>query len=79
MRALSEFSEVFAQIPPYQRKELVRLVVQRVELAPDSMNMALYGRVAPLGPVCEGGAVSRIGISVCLPSLDDVRTSCSSS
>jgi site-specific DNA recombinase len=60
MRALSEFSEVFGQIPPYQQKELVKLVVNRVELAPDSMKLALYGRVAALGPVSEG---ARIGIS----------------
>jgi site-specific DNA recombinase len=64
MRALSEFSEVFGQIPPYQQKELVKLVVHRVELAPDSMKLALYGRVAALGPVSEG---ARIGISEWLP------------
>jgi len=63
MRALGEFGEVFGQIPPYQQKELVGLVVHRVELAPDSMKMALYGRVPALGPIGEGGAVSRIGIS----------------
>lgn len=60
MRALSEFSDVFGQIPPYKQKELVRLVVNRVELAPDCMKMALYGRVPAVGPVSEG---ARIGIS----------------
>ena len=59
MRALSEFSEVFGQIPPYQQREAVKLVVNRVELASDSMKMALYGRVAAVGPVSEG---SRTGI-----------------
>ena len=54
MRALSEFSEVFGQIPPYQQREAVKLVVNRVELASDSMKMALYGRVAAVGPVSEG-------------------------
>jgi site-specific DNA recombinase len=60
MRALSEFGEVFGQIPPYQQKELVRLVVNRVELASDSMKMAMYGRVPAVGPVGEG---ARTGIS----------------
>jgi len=60
MRALSHFTEIFAQIPPYQQKDLVKLVVHRVELAADSMKMALYGRVAAVGPVSEG---ARIGIS----------------
>jgi hypothetical protein len=60
MRALSEFSEVFGQIPPYKQKELVKLVVHRVELASDSMKLALYGRVPAVGPVSEG---ARIGIS----------------
>jgi site-specific DNA recombinase len=63
-RALSEFSDVFGQIPPYQQKELVKLVVHRVELASDSMKIALYGRVAAVGPVGEG---ARIGISEWLP------------
>ena len=39
---------------------LVKLVVHRVELASDSMKLALYGRVAAVGPVSEG---ARIGIS----------------
>jgi len=64
MRALSRFTEVFAQIPSYQQKDLVKLVVNRVELASDSMKMALYGRVAAVGPISEG---SRIGISEWLP------------
>jgi len=63
-RALSEFSDVFGQIPPYQQKDLVRLVVHRVELASDSMKLALYGRVAAVGSVGEG---ARIGISEWLP------------
>ncbi|MCX5800896.1 MAG: recombinase family protein [Candidatus Eisenbacteria bacterium] len=54
MHALSEFGEVFGQIPPYQQKDLVKLVVNRVELASDSMKMALYGRVAAVGPVSGG-------------------------
>jgi len=72
-RALSRFSEVFAHIPPYRQKELVRLVVHRVELTQDSMKMALYGRVAAIGPVSEEEGASRSGISEWLPILDDVR------
>jgi site-specific DNA recombinase len=64
MQALSEFSDVFGQIPPYQQRDLVKLVVNRVELASDSMKMALYGRVAAVGPV---GEEARIGISEWLP------------
>ncbi|MBN1504239.1 MAG: hypothetical protein JW952_04165, partial [Candidatus Eisenbacteria bacterium] len=58
-QALSRFSEVFGRIPPYKQMELVRLVVHRVELAPDSLKMALYGRVAAVGPVSEGEGASR--------------------
>ena len=68
-QALSRFSEVFGGLPPYKQKELVRLVVHRVELAPDSMKMALYGRVAAVGPVGEGEGVARSGISEWLPEL----------
>ncbi len=67
MQALGNFSEVFGGLPPYQQKELVRLVVNRVELSPDSMKMALYGRVAAMGPVSEGEGESRTGISEWLP------------
>jgi len=63
-KALSHFTEIFAQIPPYQQRDLVKLVVHRVELASDSIKMALYGRVAAVGPVSEG---ARIGISEWLP------------
>ena len=66
MRALSRFAEIFGQIPPYQQRDLVKLVVHRVELASDSMKMALYGRVAAVGPVSEG---ARIGISEWLRGL----------
>jgi len=57
MQALSHFTAIFAQIPPYQQKDLVKLVVHRVELAPDSMKLALWGRVAALGPVSEGSRI----------------------
>ena len=66
-RALSHFTEIFAQIPPYQQKDLVKLVVNRVELASDSMKMALYGRVAAVGPVGGVEGVARSGISEWLP------------
>jgi site-specific DNA recombinase len=69
-RALSRFSEVFGELPPYRQKELVRLVVHRVELAPDSLKMALYGRVGAMGPVSEGEGGSRSGISEWLRGSD---------
>jgi hypothetical protein len=69
MQALGQFSEVFSQLPPYQQKELVRLVVHRVELAEDCMKMALYGRVPAIVPVCAQEGVSRCQTSNWLPGL----------
>ena len=42
--ALNMFTDVLDHIQPYQQKELLRLVLHKAILAPDSMKMALYGR-----------------------------------
>ena len=50
MLALSKFSATFGCIQPHRQKELVRLVLHKAVLTPDSMKMALYGRPPDIGP-----------------------------
>ena len=54
-QALTDFSEVFAEIKPYQQKELMRLVLHKAILGPDYVKIALYGRPPEIGPVSEAG------------------------
>ncbi|MFC1715630.1 recombinase family protein [Candidatus Poribacteria bacterium] len=49
MLALNKFTDVFQQIQPYRQKELLRLVLHKAILAPDSMKIALYGRSPDIG------------------------------
>jgi Recombinase zinc beta ribbon domain len=44
MKALADFSKVFAEIQPYKQKDLIRLVLHKAILGPDYVKMALYGR-----------------------------------
>lgn len=53
-QALADFSEVFAEINPYQQKQLMRLVLHKAILGPDYMKMALIGRRPGIGPLTEG-------------------------
>ncbi|UCF77704.1 MAG: hypothetical protein JSW03_06205, partial [Candidatus Eiseniibacteriota bacterium] len=50
MLALSKFTKVFANIRPHEQKELLRLVLHKEILGPDSMKMALYGRPPDVEP-----------------------------
>jgi len=54
IQALADFSEVFAEIKPYQQKELMRLILHKAILGPDYMKMALYGRPPEVGSLHEG-------------------------
>lgn len=42
-QALVNFIDVFAELKPYQQKDLLRLVLHKAILGPDYMKMALYG------------------------------------
>jgi hypothetical protein len=53
-QALGDFSEVFAEIKPYQQKELMRLVLHKAILGPDYLKIGLYGRPPELGPLSKG-------------------------
>jgi hypothetical protein len=66
-QALADFSEVFAEIKPYQQKELMRLVLHKAILGPDYMKMALYGRPPAIGPL--SGSESRFQTFDWLPGL----------
>ena len=51
MKALADFSKVFAEIQPHKQKELLRLVLHKAILSPDYVKMALYGRPPEIGPL----------------------------
>jgi site-specific DNA recombinase len=76
IRALSKFTKVFANIRPHEQKELLRMVLHKAILGPDSMKMALYGRPPDIEPSSPHHGDSRSQIPSWLPSLDDVRTFC---
>ena len=42
--ALANFSEVFDSLKPYQQKDLIRLVMHKTLITPESTKIALYGR-----------------------------------
>jgi ElaB/YqjD/DUF883 family membrane-anchored ribosome-binding protein len=54
VRALADFSDVFAELKPYQQKGLLRLVLHKAILGPDYVKIALYGRPPEIGPLSEG-------------------------
>ena len=56
---LADFSEVFAEIKPYQQKELMRLVLHKAILGPDYLKPGLYGRPPEVRPLTEGEARSQ--------------------
>jgi hypothetical protein len=53
-QALADFTGVFAEIKPYQQKELMRLVLHKAILGPDYLKIGLYGRPPELGPLSKG-------------------------
>jgi hypothetical protein len=44
VQALADFSNVFAELKPYQQKDLLRLVLHKAILGPNYLKIALYGR-----------------------------------
>jgi site-specific DNA recombinase len=53
-QALADFTGVFAELKPYQQKELMRLVLHKAILGPDYLKIGLYGRPPELGPLSKG-------------------------
>ena len=60
MKALADFSKVFAEIQPYKQKELLRLILHKAILSPDYVKMALYGRPPEIGPLATAEPRSQI-------------------
>jgi site-specific DNA recombinase len=67
-RALADFSGVFAELKPYEQKDLMGLVLHKAILGPDYMKMALYGRPPAIGPL--SGSESRFQTFDWLPGQD---------
>ncbi len=65
--ALANFSEVFEHIPPYQQRELMRLVLYKAVVSHDHMELALYGRPPELSEMTQNTA--RFQTSDWLPGL----------
>jgi site-specific DNA recombinase len=55
MLALNQFTDAFDHIQPHEQRELLRLVMHRAVLSPDSIKIALYGRPPETGllSICE--------------------------
>jgi ElaB/YqjD/DUF883 family membrane-anchored ribosome-binding protein len=53
-RALTDFTGVFAEIKPYQQKELMRLGLHKAILGPDYLKIGLYGRPPEVRALPEG-------------------------
>lgn len=49
MLALNKFTDTFEHIQPYQQKELLRLVLHKAVTGPESIKIALYGRLPDIG------------------------------
>ena len=45
--ALCQFGEVFACLTPFERKELIRLVLRRAEVGDRQIVLELYGTLTP--------------------------------
>ncbi len=65
LKALASFGEVFEYIPPYQQKELFRLVIHKAIISEESLELALYGKPLQLTEMTQGAA--RSGTSNWLP------------
>jgi site-specific DNA recombinase len=57
--ALSAFEDVFECLMPYERKELLQLVIQRAEVRPRKITMNINGSVPVLGTLVTDGSRSR--------------------
>jgi len=80
LEALAKFSEIWDNIEPYQQKELLRLVLQKAILGPESIKMALYGRLPDpdTEPVETTASATPCGASRCetskwLPLTYEIR------
>ena len=53
MSALAQFTEVFHSLPPYQQKELFRLVLHKAIVSSECMELALYGKPPELNEMAQ--------------------------
>ena len=74
MLALNKFTDVFDHIQPYQQKELLRLVLHKAVLAPDSIKIALYGRPPKTGLLSISESEMHSQMATWLPFVDSYRT-----
>ena len=70
MLALNKFTDVFEHIQPYHQKELLRLVLHKVVLAPDKIKIALYGRPPEIGQLSLYESEIRSQTAAWLPGQD---------
>ena len=70
MLALNKFTHVFEQLQPYHQKGLLRLVLHKTILAPDSIKIALYGHPPDIGLFSSSESERFAQTAVWLPRLD---------
>lgn len=74
-KALEAFTDVFEELPPYQRKELVGLVLSRAEISEGSLSLEFYGRPSTREEIkLSGQNKSCPDSGVWLPKCNSIRT-----
>lgn len=70
-KVLQNFSEVFAQMKPYQQKELMSLVLHKVMLGEKGIKIALHGKIPDAGLVLSDAPELRTQMPNWLPEQYD--------
>jgi len=73
MTALGKSSKLFESLPPYQKKEIVRLIMKKAVLGPKSIKIALIGKYPNAGLLCDEtpDGQLRCQTSIWLPQMDE--------
>jgi len=58
--ALANVTEVYEALQPYERKELVRLLLQRAEVGEHRITLEIRGRLQELPGACHLGGQERL-------------------
>jgi hypothetical protein len=77
MTALGKFTKLFESLPPYQKKEIVQLIIKQAILGPRGIKIALIGKYPNAGPLRDEVPDGQLccQTSIWLPFVDDFRTS----
>ena len=76
MQAVGKFASLFDTLPPYQKKEIFKLLVKKAVLGPTGIKIALIGKYPQTGlfDTATSDGKIRCQTSIWLPALDVRRT-----